>query len=383
MNWVLTLTMLGLLTFGVFCIYSATEFRDEPGIAALWRSQITWILVGLVLYFGAALVDYRWMRWGAIPLYIAALVVLVSVHFVGSEINASKSWISLGGFRFQPSQPMVVAGVVAIAFVLAELHKHVPVFRFHSLRLAGAGALAGIPAVSILLEGDLGSAYVWGPLIGAMLLVGSIPFRYLIVIALVGLTVLPLAYNFGLKEYQKARIEVWLDVLQGKPIDVQNEGWASDKILKAVGSSGWSGKGYLGKNTTGQKTMNRMGFLPQRTAHNDYIFAVLAEEHGFRGAMLLLSAFGFLILQLMYVAVWARDQLGRLVVVGTAAVLFAHIFQHVGMNIALTPITGIPLPFISYGGTFTISIMLLLGLVQSAWVHRNTPAPETEKKQRL
>ena len=287
MNWVLTLTMLGLLTFGVFCIYSATEFRDEPGIATLWRSQITWILVGLALYFGAALVDYRWMRWGSIPLYLAALGLLISVHFIGSEVNASKSWINLGGFRFQPSQPMVVAGIVAVAFVLAELHKHVSFFRFHFLRLAAAGILAGIPAVSILLEGDLGSAYVWGPLLAAMLLVGSIPFRYLIVIALVGLTVLPLAYNFGLKEYQKARIEVWLDVLQGKPIDVQNEGWASDKILKAVGSSGWPGKGYLGKRTKGQKTMNRMGFLPQRTAHNDYIFAVLAEEHGFRGAMLL------------------------------------------------------------------------------------------------
>jgi len=383
MSWVLNTTVAGLFIFGVFCVYSATEFRGDSGITLLWRKQIIWIIIGLPVFFSAALIDYRWMRWGSIPLYVACLGLVAALPFVpetfAPTINGAKSWIGFGGIRFQPSQPMIAAGIVAVAFALAELHKHVPLFRFHFLRLILAGALAGVPCLLVLKEGDFGSASVWGPVLIAMLFVGSIPLRYLIAATLVVLTVLPIAYNFSLKDYQKKRIEVFLDVVQGKKIDTQNEGYAIDKILKAVGSAGWEGKGFLGKKIPGQKTMNRLGFLPKNTSHNDFIFAVIAEEHGFRGGLILLSSFGFLLVQLVYLAFSSRDQLGRLVVVGVAALIFGHIFQHVGMNIGLLPITGIPLPFISYGGTFTITTMLLLGVVQSVWVHRNTPAPEKER----
>ncbi len=382
-NWILFFTMIGLLILGVFSIYSASEFRPDPGMSLIWKKQIRMIVAGLIVFFGAALVDYRWMRWGSLPFYLGALALLISVQFVGVEIHSSKSWLKIGPIQFQPSQLAIASGIVVVAFVLAELHKHVPIFRYHFLRLVLAGIMAIVPCVIVLKEGDFGSASVWFPVLGAMLLVGSIPFRYLIVIALVGLSVLPIAYNFGLKDYQKERIQVFMDVWAGKEIDTQNEGYAINNILKAVGSAGWEGKGFLGKNVEGQKTVNRMGFIPKDTAINDFIFTVVAEEQGYRGALFLISLFAFLLVQLVFVAFSARDQLGRLLVAGIAALFFAHIFQNIGMNIGLLPITGIPLPFISYGGTFVIIVMFLLGLTQSVWIHRNTPAPEKESKPSL
>ncbi|CAN5138339.1 FtsW/RodA/SpoVE family cell cycle protein [soil metagenome] len=382
-NWILFATMMGLLIFGVFAIYSASEFRADAGMALLWKRQISLIAIGLVVFFGAALIDYRWMRWGSIPFYLGALALLIAVQFEGVEVHSSKSWLKLGPLQFQPSQVAIAAGIVAIAFVLAELHKHVPIFRYHFLRLILAGILAAGPLALVLEEGDFGSASVWLPVLGAMLLVGSIPFRYLIVIALVAISVLPIAYNFGLKDYQKARIQVFMDLWAGKPINTQDEGYAINNILMAVGSAGWEGKGFLGKNVKDQKTVNRMGFIPKDTAINDFIFTVVAEEQGFRGSMLLISGFAFLLLQLVFVAFSSRDQLGRLLVAGTGALLFAHIFQNIGMNINLLPITGIPLPFISYGGTFVVINMFLLGVAQSVWIHRNTPAPEKERQPSL
>lgn len=385
-NWILFSTMAGLLVFGVFSIYSASEFRDAD-MALKWKSQIQWIAIGLAAFFGAALVDYRWMRWGSLPFYLVAFAGLIAVQVLPESIapvrNGAKSWIQLGGLQFQPSQPAIAGGIVLIGFVLADLHKYVPIFRFHFLRLALAGVLAVVPCALVLLEGDFGSASVWIPVLGAMLLVGSIPFRYLIAIGLVAVSILPLGYYFGLKDYQRERIDVFLDVLQGEEIDVRGSGWATHNILMAVGSGGWEGKGFLGRGVPDQKTINRMGFIPKDTAINDFIFAVLAEEHGFRGGMLLLSAFAFLLVQLVSVAFASRDQLGRLLVVGVAALLFAHVLQNIGMNIGLVPITGIPLPFISYGGTFAVTVLFLLGMVQSVWIHRNTPAPEKERRPTL
>jgi rod shape determining protein RodA len=387
MSWLLSALVFGLFAFGVLCVYSATEFRSDVGLDDFWRKQIRWVLLGVPLYFGAALVDYRWMRWGSLPAYLGALALLAGLQFapdsIAPEVNGAKSWFDIAGIRFQPSQPMVAAGIIAIAFALAELHKRIGVFRFHFLRLVAACVLAGVPALLVVKEGDLGSASIWGPVLAAMLLVGNIPVRYLVAIALCVVTALPVAYNFGLEDYQKARVEVFLDSLQGKPIDTQGEGYATDKIFKAIGSAGWEGKGFLGKRVEGQKTMNRMGFLPKLTSHNDFVFAVQAEEFGYRGSMLLLFAFGFLLLYLVHIAACARDQLGRLVVVGVATLVFAHAFQHIGMQAGLLPITGLPLPFISYGGTFTVSLLLMLGFVQSVWVHRNTPAPEQERRPTL
>ncbi len=366
MNWILFATMAGLLIFGVFAIYSACWMR-ESDLSFAWRSQVKAIMIGLVFFFAASLVDYRWLKLAGIPFYLLGIGLLVYTMINGIEVNGQKGWIRLpGGKTMQTSQVAIAGGIVLMSLVLSGMHKIHPIFRNHFLRLIFAGLVGGIPFLLVLATGDFGSAIVWIPVIGAMVLVGSIPFRYLIVIALCGTMVLPYAYFFGLKDYQKKRITVPIDMMMGRKVDTLGPAYSAHNNMLAIGSGGFTGKGFKSN-----ETMNYKGFITPATAINDFIFAVLAEEHGFRGSVLMLSGFLLLLLQCLFVAFYSRDMLGRLLVVGVVGLFFAHIFQNVGMNLLLMPITGIPLPLISFGGTFVVIIMFLLGLVQSVWVHRS------------
>lgn len=401
MNWILLGVLAVLLAGGAMIIYQATHFRvDDPAIAMIWRKHIQWGLLGLVVFFAAALIDYQWIRWGAIPAYLAGVAGLLAVQVAGvtkggvlvngKVTGGNRSWLDLpGGFSVQPSQLAIAAGIVVLAFVLGELHRLHKWFRYHFVRLAVAGVVTAVPLAFVLAEGDLGSAMVWLPVFGAMVLAGSIPFRYLIAMGLAGAVALPWLFFFGLKDYQRDRILVPLRMIQNKPVDYQKEGYASINNVRAIGSAGWEGKGVDGSRmpvdpTTGQrrKTIHQLGYIPKDTAHNDYIFTVFAEQQGFRGSLLLIGLYALLVFQCLFIAFCARDQTGRLLVVGVAALLFAHIFENIGMQIQLMPITGIPLPFVSYGGTFLITVMLLLGLVQSVWVHRHRALEEERERNR-
>ncbi len=389
LNWLLFAAMLLLAAAGVCIIYSAVHFRtDDPTIMLYWRKQIMWGCVGLVAFFAASLVDYRWLRWGALPAYMAGVAGLAAVQVMGTEIDGNKSWIRLPGLgTVQPSQFAIAAGILMLAFTLGELHRLLPFFRHHFVRLGIAGLVTAVPLAFVLKEGDLGSAMVWGPVFLSMVFVGSIPLRYLIVIALVALMVAPWGYVFALKPHQRSRIDVPWKMLTGKPVDYQKEGYANINIVRAIGSGGFEGKGFDGSRMpvdpmTGKrkKTMHQVGWVPKRTAHNDYIFAVLAEQAGFRGVLFLIGGLALLVFQTVYIAFCSRDNVGRILVVGVAALLFAHTFENIGMQVQLTPITGIPLPFISYGGTFLVTVMFLMGMVQSVWVHRNVVIEEPSDK---
>ena len=357
--------MIGLIVFGVFAIYSACWMRTAEGLDDKWRDQIIWIVIGLVFFFAASLIDYKWVLWAGIPFYLTGLGLLAITLTSGVEIYNQKGWLQFGGVTVQTSQIAIAGGILLIALILSHLHKLHPIFRNHFIRLFLAGIIGAIPFLMVLATGDFGSAIVWLPVIGAMVIVGSIPFRYLIVILLCGTMVLPYGYFFGLKDYQKKRITVQIDMLMGRKVDVLGAAYSAHYNLLAIGSGGFTGKGF--KST---ETINYKKFISPQTAINDFIFAVLAEEHGFRGAVLMMSAFLLLLLQCLFVAFYSRDMLGRLIVVGTVGLFFAHIFQNIGMNLLIMPITGIPLPLISYGGTFMVITMSLLGLVQSVWVHR-------------
>lgn len=378
LNWILFATMAGLLVFGVFAIYSACWMRESDGLSNIWRTQIVAIVIGLFAFFIAALMDYRWVKWAGIPFYLFGVGLLVYTIINGIEVNGQKGWIRVAGRTVQTSQIAIAGGIIFIALILSSLHRVHGVFRNHFLRLIVAAVAGGIPFLLVLVTGDFGSAMVWIPVIGAMVLVGSIPYRYLIVVILCGTMFLPYAYFFGLKDYQKKRITVPIDMLLGREVDILDDAYSAHFNLLAIGSGGFTGKGF--KSTD---TINSKGFITPTTAINDFIFAVLAEEHGFRGSILMLTGFLLLLFQCLFVAFYSRDMLGRLIVVGVVGLLFAHIFQNVGMNLLLTPITGIPLPLVSFGGTFVVIVMFLLGLVQSVWVHRNIaeapaiPEPET------
>jgi len=219
--------------------------------------------------------------------------------------------------------------------------------------------------------GDMGSALVWIPLAAVAMVVAGVPFRYLSFMGLVAAAALPLMYFIVLpkaSERGAERIELWLDLLQGREVDVSGAAWAPHNIAIAVGHAGWSGTGWMASEDHG--SMHDRRLIPFVTAHNDFIFPVIAEEHGFRGSLLMITGFALLLVLCLFIATYARDPMGRLIVGGVVALFFAHIFENIGMCIRLMPITGIPLPLISYSGTFVVMCMFLLGLVQSVWVHR-------------
>src|SRR5206468_3435499 len=234
-----------------------------------------------------------------------------------------------------------------------------------ALRLLLSGAIAGAPCLLILMQPDLGEVVIWIPVLLALLFVSGLPLRYLVCIILIGLTFIPIAIHFGLKPYQQQRITAFTH----PDIDKQGSAWAINQSLIAIGSGGWSGKGFKAPNTQVE-----LGFLPATAVHNDYIFSAIGEQWGFIGGMFLAGAFTLLLLTCLFVAFFAGDQLGLLLVVRMTALIFTHIFQNMGMTIALVPITGVPLPLISYSGSFVLMIMFGLGLVNSVWIHRKIPA---------
>ncbi len=372
MHWLLVANMFVLLIFGIFCIYAASWMREDPALANVWNRQIVWIAIGSVFFFAASLINYRWVFWGGVPLYLLGLTLSIMALIKGESVRSHSSWLDLGGVNVQPSQIAVAGGIIVTALILGHLHKLHPIFRNHFLRLSLAGIACLIPFGIVLLQNDVGSAMVWIPVAGAMLLVGNVPFRYILTVVLIGLMVIPWVYYFGLKPHQQERIEVFADILAGKKVDTRGAAYAQSNIIKAVGSGGWNGKGLRD-----DQSMTYLGFIPKKTAINDYIYTVLSEIYGFKMAILMLAGFALLLFQSLHVALATQDPVGRLIIVGVVALFFAHIFQHVGMNLLIMPITGIPLPLISYGGTFVVICMFLCGMVQSVWVHRSARTAES------
>jgi rod shape determining protein RodA len=234
-----------------------------------------------------------------------------------------------------------------------------------ALRLLLSGAIAGAPCLLILMQPDLGEVIIWVPVMLALWFVAGLPLRYLICIILIGIAFIPIAINFGLKPYQQQRITAFTH----PDIDKQGSAWAINQSMIAIGSGGWSGKGFKAPNT-----QIELGFLPATAVHNDYIFSAIGEQWGFIGGIVLIGAFALLLMTCLFVAFFAGDQLGLLLVTGVTALIFTHIFQNMGMTISMLPITGVPLPLISYSGSFVLVIMFGLGLVNSVWIHRNVPA---------
>ncbi len=372
-NWLLVAVVATLLVFGVYSIQAATGYLTGNNLSSKWNTQVVWIGFGVVVFFAASLVDYRWVRWGALPMYLASLVLLLMTN--ENNGTEAESWLSLPGLpTFQPSQPAIVSGILLMAVVFGELPKLHRVFESSFLRLLIAGPIAAVPCLIILAEPDFGSSVVWIAVFMVMLVIGRILFRYIIVLVELGLIALPLLYFFGLKDYQRDRIETWLNMLNEKPYDELGTGWVPKHNMIAIGSAGYLGKGHQGSRD--DKLVTRMGFVPSHVALSDYIFVTIAEQHGFRGSLGLVLGFTAMLLLLLFMGYYARDDLGRLIVGGFIAQIFFHVFMNIGMCVLLMPVTGLPLPFISYGGTFVLTLLFMLGMCQSVWVHRNTATDE-------
>jgi rod shape determining protein RodA len=375
MNWALSLVIGLLLVIGVLFVYSAGYAGVDDGLRSLYRRQAVWAVMGVAAYFGFAALDYRRLRRWAWWFYGASLVLLVLVLAVGTSISGARRWLIIFGVGVQPSELAKLATVLVLARKLsrpgesyAGLRSVVPVF-----------LIAVLPLVLIVKEPDLGTGMVFLPVVFTMMFVAGVPLRTLCVPVAVGaVTVLfVLGAMFlpprlgvgeegqerimaaaGLRPYHRDRIEAFFHPEH----DPLNSGWNKMQSEIAVGSGGLWGKGFR------KGTQNILGFLPRKVAPTDFIFSVIAEEKGFMGSAAVLGLFGVMIAATLYSALEARDKMGRLVCVGIAATLFCHVFVNIGMTVGVMPITGLPLPLLSYGGTFTMVTMASLGVVQSVCV---------------
>jgi rod shape determining protein RodA len=371
MNWVLVLTMYGLLVFGIFAIESAARHLPGPsGISGgefFAGRQKLWIGLGTLVYFGVSLVDYRWVRWLGVPIYVVGLALTVKAM----DANDVSHRLSMGPITFQPAQSAIAAGILAIATLAQDLPKIHRFFGEPFFRVLLIGSLTGIPFLLIVKLGDMGSALVWLPVAVVIMLVSGIPWRYLIFLAAIAIGMAPIAYYAVMptaSERGTERVETYLESLETGVVENTDKTYAAYWVSTAVGKAGWKGTGFGA--TEEQQSLHAKKLIPWRTAHNDFIFAVIAEEQGFRGALLLVASFALLLIQCLFIAFYSRDLAGRIIVGGVVGLFFAHMYESIGMCVLLTPITGIPLPLVSYSGTFVVICMFLLGLVQSVWVHR-------------
>lgn len=231
MNWILVASAIALGVFGVIAVYSATFFRTDE----YWHKQAVWVGAGLVVFLVTSLTPYRFAKWAALPMYLAGVAAVVLTYAIGEEIGGARCWLRVPGVGlFQPSQLAVIAGVLVVALFLSQFRRLHPM-----LKLCFVGAIVIGPMVLILKQPDFGMTLVWVPTIMFMLLAAGLPKRYLITIVLLGLCVVPLAYNFGMKPYQRARITAFLD----PEIDPKGSAWAINQSLIAIGSGGLRGRG--------------------------------------------------------------------------------------------------------------------------------------------
>jgi rod shape determining protein RodA len=377
MNWVLVFVMYALLIFGVFMIESAArhlpvspEKIKEFGSAGAYFAwmQKNWIVVGSVAYFAAALIDYKWIRWLGVPLYAVSLGLMLMAVKADDDVHR----LSIAGLSFQPAQLGVTSGIIMIAWLMQDLPKLHRLLGDPFIKITIIGIVSAVPFLLVMKMGDMGSALVWIPVVIVSLVVAGIPFRFLSFISLVSAGMLPILYFVILpmvSERGPDRIDLWLRMMNGEQVDIKGDGYAPHNVSMAVGKAGWKGVGW--KATADKGSLHDKRFIPHLTAHNDFIVAVIAEELGFRGMLLLLGGFVLLLVQGLFIGFYSRDVAGRLIVCMVVALLFAHIYENIGMCVLLMPITGIPLPLVSYSGTFVVICMFLLGLVQSVWVHRH------------
>src|SRR6202045_5152733 len=199
LNWLLLNVMLALAVFGVVGIYSATYMREDPVAADFWRKQANWVVVGFFAFMLASLVNYRWVRWGALPLYLAGIFFLVLTKFMGQKVYGARSWLHLGPINFQPAQLAVVAGIMVLALFLSQFRQMHPM-----LRVLLCFAIVGAPCLLILMQPDLGEVIIWAPVLLALLFIGGLRLRYLICILLLLFAMIPITANLGLKPFQQA-----------------------------------------------------------------------------------------------------------------------------------------------------------------------------------
>ena len=376
----------GLMLLGALFVYSATMVSGSASLAAwynqVWFRQVIWYGIGTGAAAGLCCVDYHTVaRWSMVA-YWFAVFLLTLVLVCGTVRFGARRWFDLGFFSLQPSEFAKLAFIVAQAHFLSRPVEELRV----PLTFWRALGLMMLPFVLILKEPDLGSALVLLPAGLAMLFVAGTPKRYLVwlfasagilgVLFVANVLLAPPNWRIKLEDYQRRRLLVYFGTQESPPAGASkadrerlrkqqsDDSHNVRQALISVGSGGLMGKGWR------QGTQNALGYLPRSVAHNDFIFSVIAGESGFVGSVIVLTLYGVVLFTGIRIAGQARDRLGKLMAVGVVTLLFSHVFINIGMNIRIMPVTGVPLPLLSYGGSSVLGSLIAMGILQNVYIHR-------------
>lgn len=351
LDWTLLVIVLAICSVGILQIYSAT--RGTVWQDAWWK-QILYVVGGLVLMWIMIQIDYHWLLHNVGSMYVLSLLALLATFVVGRQVFGSRRWIPLfGGFHLQVSEFVKIVIILLVARFLTEI-KTENVEARDMLKLAG---LVGVPMVLVMKQPDLGTSLTYIPALAVGALLAGLRWKYLAAAGLLFILVLPVGWHL-LKDYQKARLTSFMDPER----DPRGTGYQMIQSRIAVGHGGMWGKGV----TKGTQTQLR--FLP--VPHTDFIFSAFAEEHGFVGVVVVLAGYFMLIMQIVQNAQTAPDRAGMYICMGVAAVLLFHTWVNIGMVVGRMPVTGIPLPLMSSGGSAMWSVFLMLGLVNNVRLRR-------------
>jgi rod shape determining protein RodA len=348
LDWRLVLAALAMSAYGLAAVASAT--RGDAGAAGLVHRQIIWLSVGIIAAVLVAGVHYHALAARAGVIYIATIALLATVVLVGYAAGGATRWLGIGALRLQPSEFAKPAIIVALAAYWAA----------RAGREASPGALlsslayAGLPALLVFVQPDLGTALALAAIWAVITTVAGVPVRGLLLVAVAVAALFVIAWQVKLiKPYQKDRLAAFVD----PAADPLGTGYHVSQSKIAIGSGRWSGWGY------GRGPQSRLDFIPAQ--HTDFVFTVIAEELGFLGALVVLLLYVIIIWRCFTAADRTADRLGRYLAAGVGGVIGFQMIVNIGMTLGLMPVTGIPLPLISYGGSSTVAALIMLGLVQS------------------
>lgn len=345
-DWILCIATLLLVSIGIAVLYSTT--LNMVGGSGEAIKQLSYALIGFVLFFAFAVFDYRLLKGYTAPIYLFMIFMLVILFFVGKTTMGATRWIDLGFFQIQPSEIAKLFMIIIMAKYFAAHHEVMNKPK-HIVR---SFIFMIIPLALVAAQPDLGTSIVFIIIWLSMVLVSNIKKIYVFIMGVLGIGALPFAWIF-LADYQKDRMLTFINPSS----DPQGTGWNINQALIAIGSGRFFGRGL------GHGPQSQLNFIPEK--HTDFIFAALAEELGFLGVILFLGLFLVIILRGVRAAVNSKDLFGMYLATGIVAVIFFHVFVNVGMNVGIMPVTGIPLPLTSYGGTSVLITLMSLGLLES------------------
>jgi rod shape determining protein RodA len=352
-DWTLLVLVLSICAIGILNIYSAGYATSEKQFP-FYLKQIQWIALGLIIMMVIFFIDYRLIIKGAYVIYGISVVLLALVYIYGYTMHGSQRWLAFGGFIFQPSELMKLTIIIALARYFDD-HKSNEPYKLKELFVPFLIVIA--PFLLILKQPDLGTALIIMIIFASIIFFVGVNWKSFLIVLAGGLILIPIGWLF-LKDYQKDRLITFFNP-ENDPLGA---GYHIIQSMIAVGSGGFFGKGFLNGSQT------QLKFLPEQ--QTDFVFSVFAEEWGFIGGMVLIIMFISLILWGLKIALHARDLLGTIIAFGITALISWEVIINIGMVLGILPVVGIPLPFLSYGGSAMVSLMTAMGLLMNINVRK-------------